>query len=155
MRRMVSLIVMAIVVATLSSCGKEDKAAAPVATAAPTSAAAANGQVAVTVADFKVGLVQHTLPPGKVTFTVVGAGPSTHELVLFRTDLEPTKLPTNAEGTEVDEEGQGVQHIDEVEDVKAGTTKQLTVDLTPGSYVLLCNLAGHYKLGMETGLTVA
>ena len=151
MRRVISLIAMAIVLTTLSSCGGTPKPAAP---AAPTSAAA-TGQVAVTVADFKVALAQPNLPPGKVTFTVIGAGPSTHELVLFRTDLAPTKLPTNDEGTEVDEEGQGVQHIDEVENVKAGTTKQLTVDLTPGNYVLLCNLAGHYKLGMETGLTVA
>ena len=66
----------------------------------------------------------------------------------------PSCRPT-PEGTEVDEERQGVQHVDEVEDVKAGTTKQLTVDLTPGRYVLLCNLPGHYKLGMETGLTVS
>jgi len=151
---MASLIVLAVVTATLASCGQTKKPVAPAATVAPTTAAAANGQVVVTVSDFKVGLVQHNLPAGKVTFTVIGAGPSTHELVLFRSDLDPTKLPINAEGTEVDEEGQGVQHV-EVEDVKAGTTKQLTVDLTPGRYVLLCNLAGHYKLGMETGLTVS
>jgi uncharacterized cupredoxin-like copper-binding protein len=166
MRKVPTLIVMAVVVATLSSCGRTERAAAPATTAAPPATVASaqdgadgadgadGGQVAVTVSDFKVALVQHKLPPGKVTFKVVGGGPTAHELVLFRTDLAPTKLPTNPDGTKVDEEGKGVKHVDEVEDVTPGATKQLTVELSPGNYVLLCNLSGHYKLGMTTGLTV-
>jgi uncharacterized cupredoxin-like copper-binding protein len=30
----------------------------------------------------------------------------------------------------------------------------VTIDLTPGKYVLICNIAGHYVLGMRTGFTV-
>ncbi len=65
-----------------------------------------------------------------------------------------SRLPTNPDGTKVDEEGKGVQHVGEVEDVTAGATKPLTVDLSPGNHVLLCNLPSHYKLGMTTGLAV-
>jgi uncharacterized cupredoxin-like copper-binding protein len=107
------------------------------------------------VGDFKIAVVQPNLPAGKVTFKVIGAGPSTHELVLFRTDLAAAKLPTVSDGTKVDEEGEGVQHVDEVEDVTPGAVKQLTVDLQPGKYVLVCNIPGHYKLGMRTAVVVA
>jgi uncharacterized cupredoxin-like copper-binding protein len=165
MRRIASLIVLAVVVATLSSCSEKQKATTTgqdQSTNAPQSSTGGNQvavadakQVAVTVGDFKIAVVEPRLPAGKATFKVVGAGPSTHELVLFRSDLAPVKLPTVPDGTKVNEDGEGVQHIDEVEDVKAGTVKQLTVDLEPGRYVLVCNLPGHYKLGMRTGLVVA
>jgi hypothetical protein len=36
----------------------------------------------------------------------------------------------------VDEEGEGVQHIDEIEDVTGGSEKSLAVNLEAGAYVL-------------------
>jgi uncharacterized cupredoxin-like copper-binding protein len=42
-----------------------------------------------------------------------------------------------------------------VEDITAGSTRDLTVDLQPGRYVLVCNIPGHYKLGMHTALTAS
>jgi uncharacterized cupredoxin-like copper-binding protein len=155
MRRVSYLIVLTIVLAALASCGNEQKAAAPEQAVQPSAQQAAGGKVAVTVGDFKIGLAQATIPAGKVTFAVAGAGPSAHEMVLFRTDLDQTKLPTSKDGTKVDEEGPGVRHVDEVEDITAGSTKDLTVDLQPGRYVLVCNIPGHYKLGMHTVLTVS
>jgi uncharacterized cupredoxin-like copper-binding protein len=55
----------------------------------------------------------------------------------------------------VNEDGQGVEHVDEVENVTPGATKQLAVDLKPGRYVLVCNIPGHYKLGMRTAVVVS
>ena len=40
------------------------------------------------------------------------------------------------------------------EPIGAGRVAALTLDLTPGSYVLLCNVAGHYQLGMHAPLRV-
>jgi uncharacterized cupredoxin-like copper-binding protein len=48
-----------------------------------------------------------------------------------------------------------VKHIDEVEDIAAGSTQSLEVSLGSGSYVVVCNLPRHYKLGMHAPLTVS
>jgi len=93
-------------------------------------------------------------PAGSVTFTIANEGPSVHEFVVFKTDLAADQLPTGADG-DVDETGAGVKHIDEVENIASGTSDSLlTVDLKPGAYVVLCNLPGHYGLGMAASFTV-
>ena len=40
------------------------------------------------------------------------------------------------------------------DNIHPGSIQDLTVDLTPGTYVLLCNLPGHYQQGMYASLTV-
>ena len=54
----------------------------------------------------------------------------------------------------VSEDADGVEFIAEVEDIAPGTAKPLTVDLTAGTYVVLCNIPGHYADGMRTGFEV-
>ena len=110
--------------------------------------------VAATVKDFAVAASPASVPAGAVTFTVTNDGPSTHEFVVFKTDLAPDGLPLTAEGDTVDEEGEGLEAVDEIEDIEAGTSPTLTVDLDAGSYVLICNITGHYDAGMHTALTV-
>ena len=76
--------------------------------------------------------------------------------MIFKTDLPADQLPLTDEGI-VDEEGAGITAIDEVEDVTPGTSKDLTVNLDPGNYVLLCNIDSdelHYQHGMHTPFTV-
>lgn len=89
-----------------------------------------------------------TAPAGKVTFRVKNEGATVHEFLVVRTTADASKLPvTNGqaeEGSTVGESG----------DMKAGAAKDVTVDLTPGHYVLLCNLAGHYQGGMYANFTV-
>jgi hypothetical protein len=61
-----------------------------------------------------------------------------------------------------DEEGDGVEVVDEVEDIASGSTADLRVDMEAGAYVLLCNLVeeedgeteSHFEEGMHTGFTV-
>ena len=54
----------------------------------------------------------------------------------------------------VDEEGEGLELVDEIEDIEGGSSQSLTVNLDAGSYVLICNLPGHYAQGMHAGFTV-
>ena len=108
--------------------------------------------ITVTEKDFTISLGSSTAAAGKLTFVVENDGPSTHELVVFKTNLSADALP-QASGV-VDEESTDLQSIDEVEDIKSGKSKKLTVDLQPGRYVLICNISGHYQLGMHAAFTV-
>ena len=112
------------------------------------------GTVAVTVADFSVTPDPDSAPAGEITFDITNDAEQTHEFVVFKTDLAPDQLPTDEDG-DVDEAGEGVEHIDEIEDIGAGSTQSLTVNLDAGSYVLICNLPGHYAQGMHAGFTVS
>ena len=117
--------------------------------------------VSVTLQEFAVGTDPSSVSPGSVTFNIENKGPDdTHEFVVIRTDLDPTALPTDEDGA-VDETGAGIEVVDEVEEIPVGDTPTLTVDLTAGSYVLICNIfdesenEAHYQEGMRTGLTVS
>jgi hypothetical protein len=92
--------------------------------------------VDVTLQEFAVRPEQDSAPAGEVTFNVGNVGPEdTHEFVIFKTDLAPDALPTAPDGS-VDEEGEGVELIDEIEDIAPGDTPPpLTVSLEAGSYV--------------------
>lgn len=118
--------------------------------------------VDVTLQEFAVVPAQDSAPEGDVTFAVTNEGPEDiHEFVVFRTDLAPDALPTAPDGS-VDEEGEGVELIDEIEDIAVGDSPTLTVSLDAGSYVLICNIVEdegdetivHYQQGMRTGFTV-
>jgi uncharacterized cupredoxin-like copper-binding protein len=53
----------------------------------------------------------------------------------------------------VDEDAVG-ELIGEVEDFPGGETETGTFGLQPGTYALICNVAGHYEQGMYAQLTV-
>lgn len=125
----------------------------PAATAAPTS-------VTVTLSEWAVGTSVATARAGQVNFTVTNTGPAdTHEFVVIKTDLSLIALPTDATG-KVDEGLGGMTVVDEIEDILVGTTESLAVTLTPGAYVLICNIydetenEAHYQEGMRTSFTV-
>jgi uncharacterized cupredoxin-like copper-binding protein len=115
-----------------------------------------SGGVKATERDFSVNLDSSSQSSGDITFHVTNNGPSAHEFVIFKTDLPEANLPTRKENGQVivDESGPGVNHIDEIEDLNRGDTKDLTVNLKPGKYVVICNLPTHYQLGMHAALTV-
>ena len=91
-------------------------------------------------------------PAGQVTFVVVNQGKLPHEVVILRTDMDAKSLPVSSSSNKVDESAAG-DHVGEVE-VEAGTTGAGTFRLTPGKYVLICNIEGHYMAGMTTAFTV-
>src|ERR1700716_3909240 len=67
--------------------------------------------VKATVSDFKTELDQASPVPGKIAFAVTGGGPSSHELVAFKTDLAEDQLPVKAEDHNVDETDGTVKHF--------------------------------------------
>ena len=83
------------------------------------------------------------------------------EFAVFKTDLAPDALPTAQDGS-VDETGEGVELIDELEDIAVGDTPTLTADLAAGNYVFICNIVeqeggetiSHYQQGMRVAFTV-
>jgi uncharacterized cupredoxin-like copper-binding protein len=128
------------------------------------SASATNGAsggattVDVSLQEFSITADPATTPAGEVTFHVTNDGPAeVHEVVIIKTDLAPDALPTAEDGS-VDEAGEGVEAIDEIEDIPVGESQDLTVTLDAASYVLICNIVEggvvHYAVGMRTGFTV-
>ena len=118
------------------------------------------GNVNVTLQEFSVGTDPASAPAGSVTFDATNEGPDDqHEFVVIKTDLGLTDLPVDENGA-VDEEGEGIEIVDEIEPFDVGETESLTVDLEAGSYVLICNVfdedenEAHYQEGMRTSFTV-
>jgi uncharacterized cupredoxin-like copper-binding protein len=100
-----------------------------------------------TIAD-EQGSSALSVKAGEVTFDVHNGGQVPHEMVVLKTESDPANLPLT--GDHVDE----TASVGEVDDVAAGQTKAGTLPLQPGTYVLICNLPGHYKQGMHALLTV-
>lgn len=110
--------------------------------------------IGTTLADFTITLDESSAAAGDLTFDVSNEAEQTHEFVIFKTDLAEDQLPTDEEGN-VDETGEGVELIDEIEDIEAGANESLTATLDAGSYVFICNLPGHYGQGMYTSFTAS
>jgi len=125
-------------------------------TTALSGCASGPSQVDVSLTTYVITLSTDSVNAGEVVFHVTNdATDLVHEFVIFKTDLPEDQLPLNAENI-VDEAGAGITFINEVEDVEQGTSKDLTVTLEPGRYVLLCNTAenNHYTRGMHIVFTV-
>jgi uncharacterized cupredoxin-like copper-binding protein len=105
--------------------------------------------------DFSIAVSPTSSSTRRVTFKITNQGPTAHEFVVFKTDLDPASLPLSADGTAVNEDGAGVTHIDEKEDIAKDATATLSLTLQPGKYVLICNLPTHYKLGMRAPFIVS
>ena len=104
--------------------------------------------------DFKVRGDVAVVPAGTVTFRIRNQGPTTHEVIVVRTDRAPDKLPLQSDGLTVNEEGRDIEFLDEAEGLDIDDRQTMVLDLAPGNYVLYCNLQGHYLGGMYAALTV-
>jgi uncharacterized cupredoxin-like copper-binding protein len=110
--------------------------------------------VNVLLDDFNVRRDAAVVPAGTVSFRILNQGPTTHEVIVIRTDRAKDKLPLQRDGLTVDEEAPGIDFLDEVEGLDIDDRQTLVLDLSPGHYVLYCNLEGHYLGGMHEALTV-
>lgn len=94
-----------------------------------------------------------TVPAGQVTFNVTNNSKDmVHEMVLSPIKDDKTALPYDTAGQKVDEDAAG--HLGEVAELEHGKKGSLTINMKPGQYILYCNIAGHYALGMWTLITV-
>ena len=90
---------------------------------------------------------------GVVTFHVTNSSTDTiHEMIVMYL-ADPTQpLPYLTADQKVDEDKAGDKG--EVSELDPGATGTLTVNLKPGKYLLICNVAGHYAAGMWTEFDV-
>lgn len=93
-----------------------------------------------------------TVPAGEVTFEVTNASKDAiHEMVVSPVRDPSKPLPYDKAMMRVDEEAAG--HLGEVSELDPGKSGALRIDLKPGTYILYCNVPGHYALGMWTLVT--
>jgi uncharacterized cupredoxin-like copper-binding protein len=104
--------------------------------------------------DFKLTASVERVHAGLVTFRVHNTGPSTHEFLVSRSEVPADALPLRANALSVNEDSKQLHAVDEIGELRLGSTHELTVRLTPGRYALFCNLEGHYRGGMYVTLDV-
>ena len=109
----------------------------------------ADVDVAVHMQDYKVILSVATLKAGTVRFGVKNEGNMEHSFELIKTDLPFDQLPTTGDA-KAKEDGL----VKQVKSLPVGKVSVVTADLAAGKYVIICNVAGHYQLGMRAALTV-
>lgn len=107
--------------------------------------------IAVTERDFAI-VAPKTLPAGNVDFRVRNKGPVAHELLIVRAPTGP--MPLRKDGLTVDEERLARREVGVLEPADAHALRNLAVRLTPGHYVLFCNMSGHFMGGMHRTLVV-
>jgi mono/diheme cytochrome c family protein/uncharacterized cupredoxin-like copper-binding protein len=139
------------------------------ATAAPAEQQARSTSTKVTLNEYTMIPHPATVKAGNVTFTVHNAGVITHEMVLVRSPSAASLPLVTTPGGEravgaVDEEAIAASNtIGETGDVKPGKTVTKTFALTPGTYVMFCNIddknpdgttLNHFHQGMTATITV-
>jgi len=105
-------------------------------------------------APMRIKVSRTTVPAGQITFKVMNASQDlVHEMIVGSLANPEMGLPYLEDSGRVDEDQPGV-HLGEVPELEPGQSGTLTMMLKPGTYVLFCNLPGHYATGMWNILTV-
>jgi len=115
-------------------------------------------KIKVRLIEFEVQPALDYIAKGKSKFVLKNAGTETHEFVMVRGD-DVAALPTAADGSVDESQIPKADEVGEVEDIKAGKSKSKAFKLSPGSYILFCNLVdeeedgttvSHFAEGMHT-----
>ena len=123
----------------------------------------------VKLQEFSMSTTPSVVKAGSVEFTVTNKGSITHEMVLVRA-TNPAALPIFKTATgdravgDVDEEAiPAADKMGETGDVNAGKTVVKKLTLTPGTYVMFCNIdtkatsgnLNHFQHGMSATIVVS
>ena len=121
-------------------CIRDSHGATP---AAPEGGATPAGAIGITLGDMWIKSTAPSTKAGKVTFAVANEGATMHGLGIV-------KAPATLSGGSLDEStllAKGAQ-------LDGGQGETVSADLEPGSYELVCYLAGHYAAGQKMPFTV-
>ncbi|HEV7640428.1 MAG TPA: cupredoxin domain-containing protein [Gaiellaceae bacterium] len=116
--------------------------------AAQSRPSAAVSTVKATLTEMRIAISTTRVPAGKVTFVVRNAGTTEHELLVIPWPKAGKLALARFKANETTSLG-------EVSELKPGKTGRVTLELPPGRYLLICNLSGHYQLGMQAALVAA
>jgi uncharacterized cupredoxin-like copper-binding protein len=96
---------------------------------------------------------RQAIKAGKVELDITNWSRSlVHEVLIVPVDSPDAPLPYDYGTNQVVEDQ--IDVLAESSELKPSESKTLEVDLSPGSYLLLCNVPGHYASGMVIPLTV-
>ncbi|TMF82630.1 MAG: hypothetical protein E6I18_01070 [Chloroflexi bacterium] len=107
-------------------------------------------QVVAELADYKITVNVPSVKAGAIKIGVRNLGAMEHSFQVLKTDIPPDKLPVDGASAKAKEDGK----VGEIASIPAGKSSAVTLDLAPGKYVFICNIASHYQLGMHAGFTV-
>jgi uncharacterized cupredoxin-like copper-binding protein len=94
-----------------------------------------------------------SIKAGTVSFDVTNWSRSfVHEVLIVAVENPNAALPYNYAEAKVAEDQMKV--LGEVTDLQPNASGTVDVALTPGSYLLICNIAGHYAAGMVSQLQI-
>jgi uncharacterized cupredoxin-like copper-binding protein len=112
--------------------------------------------ISLSLAEYRVSLPALSLSAGTKTLQITNAGTMQHELLVFHPDasIDWASMPIGPDN-KFNEDAPGVNKVSDGDNIDPGNNQSRQVDLTqPGTYYFVCNLPGHYKLGMWTKVTV-
>ncbi len=107
-------------------------------------------QVTVDMKEYTITLTPATVKAGVVKIGIRNLGTMVHDFDLYKTDLPFDKLPVDGGSAMVKIDGLEKQ----MRNISPNRVTTIDAQLAPGSYVIICNVAGHYQLGMRAALTV-
>ena len=110
----------------------------------------ADVNVIVDMKEYSITLSVPTIKAGTIKFGIRNNGTMVHDFDLYKTDMPFDKLPTDGGTAKVKMDGLVKQMIN----ISAQRSTTLSADLAAGNYVIICNVAGHYQLGMRAALKV-
>lgn len=105
--------------------------------------------VKVTLMDGMLMTSTSSVRAGTVMFSVVNKGKSAHNFVVIKTKKPGAMLPMK--GAVASETGR----VAKSRLLAPGRSQMLMVKLAKGSYAVICNVPGHYMMGMRAALRVA
>jgi uncharacterized cupredoxin-like copper-binding protein len=165
----VAMVVASIAVVVALSNNSSDQSASV--RTVPANASAGNNlssSMDVTLEEYQMITNLDTVKAGRVKFTIHNVGTMTHEMVLVRADsVAALPLVTVAGGEravgDVNEDAIPESDLPGEATAKKGQTVTKTITLTPGSYVMICNIddkqpdgtvLSHFQRGMHATFTV-
>ena len=105
------------------------------------------------IQSMRISVDRGTAPAGRITFrTINQSKDQIHELLVVRMRPGEATLPYDEKEQEVVEKR--IDRRGEIDKLKPGASRAMTLNLKAGSYLLICNEPGHYKAGMSVPFSV-